>query len=207
MSQASYIKPGIRIYSHRDGKGANRVRFVAWQDSVDFIRRLWLHRGLGACLERNWQEACPICEKANDLLREGWGFRALSKQGILMGKNPRILAQIIDRNDEEMGVQVWDVSGSEIEIALISLSVHKETGLIVPWTDPEYGSDLIYDYDVTAANPKPSNLRRSWQSKLNLELYDKIMQNLDDDVIQKPSYEGLAAIYARKIAARNLVQD
>jgi hypothetical protein len=176
---------------------------LAWQDSVDFIRRLWIHGGVGACLDRNWHEPCPVCEEVNRLLKEGRGYRVLSKQSILLGKNPRILAQIIDRNREEKGVQVWDVSGSEIEIALVNLSVHKDTGLIVPWTDPEYGCDLIYDYDSAAGNPEPSNLRRSWQSKLNLDLYNKAMQNLDDDVIQKPTYEGLAVLYARKIASRD----
>jgi hypothetical protein len=197
MSRPNYIRGEIPIYTHRDGDGANRIRFLAWQDSVDFVRRLWIHKGLGACLQKNWHEPCPICEEAVRLLNEGGGYRALSRQGILLGKNPRMLAQIIDRNNEEVGVQVWDVSGSDIEIALITLSVHKDTGLIVPWTDPEYGCDLIYDYDSTAENPKPQNLRRSWPSKLNVDLYHRVMQDLDDDVIQKPTYEGLVALYTR----------
>jgi hypothetical protein len=154
---------------------------------------------LGACLKKNWQESCPICEEANRLLEGGKGYRALSKQGLLLGKKPRMLAQIIDRNNEEVGVQVWDVSGSDIEIALITLSVHKNTGLIVPWTDPEYGCDLVYDYDHMAANPMPKNLRKSWQSKLNVDLYDKAMRDLDDDVIQKPTYEELAFLYTQKV--------
>jgi len=197
MSRPNYIKAEVPIYSHRDGDGANRIRFLAWQDSVDFIRRLWIHKGLGACLEKNWHEPCPVCEESVRLLKEGRGYRALSKQGILLGKNPRMLTQIIDRNDEKVGVQVWDVSGSDIEIALITLSVHKDTGLIVPWTDPEYGCDLIYDYDSTAENPKPENLRRSWPSKLKLDLYERAMQDLDDEVIQKPTYEELVVLYSR----------
>ncbi len=199
MSHPNYIKPGIPIYHHREGKGANRIRFLPWRDSVDFIRRIWIHRELGACLKRNWQESCPICEETNRLLEEGRGYRALSKQGLLLGKKPRMLAQIIDRNNEELGVQVWDVSGSDIEIALITLSVHKNSGLIVPWTDPEYGCDLVYDYDHMAENPMPENLRRSWQSKLNVDLYEKAMSDLDDDVILKPTYEELAFLYTQKV--------
>lgn len=195
MAHPKYIKPGIRIYRHRHGHGVNRIRFLAWKDSVEFIRRLWTHKDLGACLNKNWNEPCPICEDAKKQLKKGKKYRTLVKHGVLLGKNPRMLAQIIDRNDEQAGVQVWDVAGSEIEIALINLSVHKDTGLIVPWTDPDYGCDLIYGYDSTEQNPIPRNLRRSWQSKLNSALYDGAM-DFDEDIIKKPSYEELAAMYA-----------
>ena len=152
---------------------------------------------LGACLWKNWNEPCPICEDAKRKLSEGKKYRELVKQGILLGKNPRMLAQIIDRNEEEAGVQLWDVAGSELEIALINLSVHKDTGLIVPWTDPDYGCDLIYDYDSTQENPEPKNLRRSWQSKLNIKLYDGAM-DFDEDIINKLSYQELATICASR---------
>ena len=203
MSRPNYIKPGIPIYRHRDGNGANRIRFLAWHDSVDFIRRLWTHEGLGACLKRNWSEPCPICEEANRLLEEGRGYRALTKQGLVLGKSPRVLAQIIDRKHEAAGVQIWDVGGSDIEIALITLSVHKDTGLIVPWTDPEYGCDLIYDYDSETRSPRPKNLRRSRVSKLNVELYDKAMQALEDDIIQKQTYQVLTALCSHMTGSKN----
>ena len=195
MAHPHYIKPGNKIYRHRHGKGANRIRFLAWKDSVEFIRRLWTHQSLGACLEKNWNESCAICEEGKKQLRERKKYRELVKHEVLLGKNPRILAQIIDRKDEHAGVQIWDVSGSDIEIALMKLSVHKDTGLIVPWTDPDYGCDLIYDYDPTEKNPIPRNLRRSWQSPLNSSLYDGAM-DFDEDIINKPSYQELAAIYA-----------
>ena len=197
MAHPCYIKSGIRIYRHRNGKGSNRIRFLAWKDSVEFVRRLWTHKDLGACLRKNWSEPCPICEEAKRKLREGKKHRALVKDGIVLGKTPRMLAQIIDRNDEEAGVQVWDVAGSEVEIALINLSVHKDTGLIVPWTDPDYGCDLIYDYDSSQENSEPKNLRRSWQSKLNIELYDGAM-DFDEDIINKLSYQELATICAAR---------
>ena len=197
MAHPCYIKSGIRIYRHRNGRGANRIRFLAWKDSVEFVRRLWTHKDLGACLRKNWSEPCPICEEAKRKLREGKKHRALVKDGIVLGKTPRMLAQIIDRNDEEAGVQVWDAAGSEVEIALINLSVHQDTGLIVPWTDPDYGCDLIYDYDSSQENPEPKNLRRSWQSKLNIELYDGAM-DFDEDIINKLSYQELATICAAR---------
>jgi hypothetical protein len=197
MAHPCYIKSGIRIYRHRNGRGANRIRFLAWKDSMEFVRRLWTQKDLGVCLRKNWSEPCPICEEAKRKLREGKKHRALVKDGIVLGKTPRMLAQIIDRNDEEAGVQVWDVAGSEVEIALINLSVHKDTGLIVPWTDPDYGCDLIYDYDSSQENPEPKNLRRSWQSKLNIELYDGAM-DFDEDIINRLSYQELATICAAR---------
>lgn len=199
MTHHNYIKPGVPVYQHRDGNGTNRIRFLAWKDSVDFFKRLWIHQGLGACLNKNWDQPCPMCEDAKRLLENGVGFRTLLKQGILLGKNPRMLAQVIDRNDEEVGVQIWDVAGSEIEVAIRSLSVHKDTGLIVPWTDPNYGCDLIYDYDSTEDRPMPKNLRRSSQSKLSVERYDGVM-DFDEDVIRKPTYKELSAIYAEREA-------
>ncbi len=167
---------------------------MAWKDSVEFIGRLWIHQGWGPCLNKNWSEACPICEDAKKQLEKGEGYRTLAKRGILLGKNPRMLAQIIDRNDEKAGVQVWDVAGSEIEIAIIALSVHQDTGLMVPWTDPDYGCDLIYDYDSKESNPRPRNLRRSWQIRLDVKLYDGVM-DFDEDIIRRPTYEELAAFY------------
>jgi hypothetical protein len=205
MAHPCYIKAGIRIYRHRQGKGANRIRFLAWKDSVEFVRRLWTHRDLAACLRKNWHEPCPICEEGKRKLREGKKYRVLVKEGIVLGKNPRMLAQIIDRNQEEAGVQVWDVAGSEVEIALIALSVHKDTGLIVPWTDPDYGCDLIYDYDSGQENPQPTNLRRSWQNKLNIQLYEGAM-DFDEDIINKLSYQELAATYAARISEEKEVR-
>ena len=201
MAQHNYIKPGVPIYQHRIGKGANRIRFLAWKDSVDFLKRLWIHQGLGACLNRNWNEPCPICEEAKRQLDKGVGFRTLSKKGILLGKVPRMLAQIIDRNNEGVGVQIWDVAGSEIEVAIRGLSVHKDTGLIIPWTDPNYGCDLIYDYDSTEDEPMPKQLRRSWQNKLSLERYDGVM-DFDEDIIKKPAYDVLAKTYSESALLR-----
>lgn len=193
--RVSYIKEGVPVYRHRDGK--NRIRFLAWKDGVHFFYYLYVHRGIGvnqdswACLQKNWNEPDPICEDAQKQLDEGVEWDDVLNQGILPGQNPRILCQIVDRENEAAGVQVWDVTAHKTDNAIRSLSIHDDTGAIIPWTDPDEGCDLIYDYDSKGQYPTPDSLRRSDKCPIDPEFYRDIM-DFDEDVIYKPTYEEMA---------------
>lgn len=197
-TRVGYIKEGVPMYRHRDGK--NRVRFLAWKDGVHFFYYLFVHRGIGvdqdswACLTKSWKEPCPICEDAQKQLDSGTEWEAVLEQGILPGKNPRILCQIVNRDDEAAGVQVLDMTAHKVDNTIRSLSVHDDTGAVIPWTHPNEGYDLIYDYDSKAQYPMPDGLRRSDKCSIDPEFYRDIL-DFDKDIIYKPTYDEVAESY------------
>lgn len=197
-SRVNYIKEGIPMYRHREGQ--NRVRFLAWKDGEHFIKYLYTHSRIGvnedtwACLKKGWSEPCPVCEDAQKQLDAGTEWRDVMEQGILPSKNPRMLIQVVDRKNEEAGVQVLDMTSYKCDNLIRSLSVHEDTGAIIPWWDPVNGCDLIYDYNPRAEFPMPEGLRRSDKCKIDPRFYENIM-DFDEDVIYKPSYDEVAKSY------------
>jgi hypothetical protein len=199
-----YLQDDISQYRHKDGQ--NRIRFLAWKDGVHFFYYLWVHRNIGidnhafACLLKNkvWREPCPICEDIDRRLKAGEDWNDLKEEGILLGQNPRILAQVIDRDNEEQGIQIWDVTAWEIDNAITLLSVHEDTGETIQWTDPVNGRDLIYNFDSKSDFAMPKNLRRSDKSSIDVEFYRDIM-DFEKDVIYKSTYNEIAEYYDRSL--------
>jgi hypothetical protein len=195
-----YLQDDVSQYRHKDGQ--NRLRFLAWKDGVHFFYYLWVHRNIGidnhafACLLKNkvWREPCPICEDIDRRLKAGEDWEDLKDEGILLGQNPRILAQVIDRDNEEQGIQIWDVTAWEIDNAITLLSVHEDTGETIQWTDPENGRDLIYNFDSKSDFAMPKNLRRSDKSPIDVEFYRGIM-DFEKDVIYKSTYDEITEYY------------
>jgi hypothetical protein len=196
--RTTYIKDGVPVYRHIDGR--NRVRFLAWKDGEHFLFYLWVHRNIGvdksayACLLKNWNEPCPVCEDIRKQLDEGTDWDDVKDQGIMLGRNPRILAQVVDRNNEDKGVQIWNVTAFEIDDAITALSIHEDTGHVIPWTSPEKGRDLIYTYDPSSDFAYPKNLTRSDENPVNIDFYNEII-DFEEDVIYKATYDEITEDY------------
>jgi hypothetical protein len=198
-TRKGYIRDGVPTYKHKNGK--NRIRFFAWKDGVHFFYYLYTHASIGiendsfACLVKNWGEPDPICQDAQKQLDSGVPWEDVFDQGILVKKYPRILAQIVDRDDEAKGIQIWDVTSRDIDGAVRSLSIDDDTGAVIPWTDPANGYDLIYDFDVSEQYKMPKNLRRSPNpSVIDIGFYDQIM-DFEEEVIYKPTWEEMATSF------------
>jgi len=206
--KTTYIRDGIQVYKHKDGR--NRIRFLAWRQGEHFLKFLWVHRGLGvesnsyACplknknIDGNPFGDCPICEDIKKRLDSGEEWETLKDEGILLGRHPRILAQVVDRNEEERGIQIWDVTAFEIDDAIKVLSQHEDTKAIIPWTDPENGRDLLYHYDASADFAMPKQLTRGDVSKISSDFYYDIL-DFDTDVIYWPTYEELQEAYRSRV--------
>lgn len=99
----------IDIIPFRAGKGNPQ----ADKGEPYWERTFFQHRGIGAnneavvCLARSFKKKCPVCQHVNEMQRDSAADDDTIKQ--LLPKQ-RQLFNVIDVNDKEAGIQVWDVS-------------------------------------------------------------------------------------------------
>lgn len=181
--------------------GRNVVRFAPpWEGSDEFYKAFGQHYNLGPdgkqppvyCPEQTVGKSCPICEGIRMMYRgaDEETQKLLKK----MSSTPRFYVNLIDRKDEEKGVQVGEIPRTLME-DIWKKMVDDEIG-IGDVTDPENGYDLIIDrtgegigtkYTVEVAR-KPSKLDKKYLADIvDLEKFVKI-----------ESYENLKLIYEGK---------
>lgn len=86
-----------------------------WADPGDmyYERTFWIHRGIGpnndsyVCPNKTAGKPCPICEYRNELQRDGDADEGLIKD---LAPKERQLFNVLDREEPDKGVQVWDMS-------------------------------------------------------------------------------------------------
>lgn len=134
-----------------DNKEGSRIRFVPLEGVSDPFKTLFFHYpknpkipglGMAVCLKKNYNAKCPLCEFATD----AWNKYTETKdesfkntfKGFVAQRNPRIIAPIIVRGEEEKGVRWWSFSHTVFQAI---------TGIL---NDPEYGDilDLFEGLDM-----------------------------------------------------------
>lgn len=90
-----------------------------------------------SCLEYKDKGKCPVCIFINRL--KGSGDKDQAKLAERLRKNPRFFVNIIDRDDEDKGIQLFGTNKKCIE-AVLDASDDSDIGDI---TDPESGRNLI----------------------------------------------------------------
>ncbi len=132
----------IDIIPYRVGKGNRR----ADEGMVHWEREYHMHRGIGAnnesvvCLARTSNKKCPVCQFVSGLQRD-----AKASDETIKGLLPkqRQLFNVIDVNNREDGIQVWDVAPFNFGDLLQKMISDSEEG--EGWDDfshPEKGSTL-----------------------------------------------------------------
>lgn len=161
--------------------GQHEVRILPTSDGDPF-KEYWFHYNVGQagilCPKRNFGEACPICEFATKLFKEGDPESVASAKDLFVRQ--RFCSPILVRGAEKDGVKVWSYSKTVYE-ELLKTVLDPDFGDI---TDLEAGFDLKVDkgkqngarYATMKVKPKPkaTPMCRGLDSAECKELLDSI---------------------------------
>ena len=115
-----------------------------------YVLDLWVHRGVGinednyVCLFKNYDLPCPICEHQAELMRtEDYD------ETIVDGLNPkrRVIYNVIcydTAEQEEKGVQIFEVAHFFMENNIIPISSDSRTGEPIKFADPDEGKSIAF---------------------------------------------------------------
>jgi len=112
----------------------------------DYILDIWVHYRVGVtnktivCPLRNYGNPCPICDEANTIREDD-----NADTNILATLYPkrRALYNIIDLNDEDKGVQIFDVSYKLFEKEMLEEAETRD-GEIITFADIELGNSVKF---------------------------------------------------------------
>jgi len=99
----------VDVIPYRAGKGNP----VAEEGELHFERTYWSHRAIGpnnesyVCRAKTAGLPCPVCEHRAKLAADPNGDEALVKQ---LAPRERQLWNVVDVDDDDGGVQLWDIS-------------------------------------------------------------------------------------------------
>lgn len=142
----SYTDPKIPRYKVQDGD--NDIRIMPPPSDIDQERwgqnwgiELWLHSGVGSdkssylCIDKMERKPCALCERLRDLDDEDLIDKLKAKK--------RILCYVIDREDENVGPQLFSMPWT-LEKEISGRCIDKKTGEILYIDDPEEGFDVAF---------------------------------------------------------------
>jgi hypothetical protein len=116
--------------------------------SGDYVLEIFTHRDIGIenkeylCLRRMYGKACPVCEEMQRLKEEG-----SEEESKKLWPKHRTLYNVIDLNEEEKGIQLFDVTFKWIESVLRKNAL--KDGQIITFADLEEGCSVQF-----AGNPE-----------------------------------------------------
>ena len=116
------LPEGVSLFSIKSDK-ARRVDIIPytvgkgnpWADKGEthYERTFFIHRNVGAelntyiCLQKTLKKKCPVCEYRAKLMKDPNADEELIKD---LGPKERQLFNIIDTQDRDKGIQIWDMS-------------------------------------------------------------------------------------------------
>jgi len=106
-----------------DREGIRKIDILPYQTKAStsyvesgelhYERTFWIHRSVGAnndayvCLAKTMNKPCPICEHRRGLMKDPDADENVIKE---MAPKERQLWNVIDRDEPDKGVQLWDIS-------------------------------------------------------------------------------------------------
>ena len=164
----------------------------------DFLLDLWVHRYVGEakvdilCPKRSLGKPCPICEQ-KDIFME----RGRKDDAYKCNPSHRAFYNIIDENDREKGVQIFEESYANFQDELIKDAADTEDGEIVQYANWKNGKAISFRAEQTSFGSGKFFEYRSFKflsrDPLDKSLKENIL-NLDAYIVVK-SYEDIKAIY------------
>jgi len=217
-----YIKSEFTDRLYKPKEGQNQIRLLAWADGRYFGLQIRTHSNVGPgnasylCMEgqirdgvtlyddledlaakdSGVQRKCCICQDIWKQLREGATKQDIKEQRLW--PMPRTLYFLVDRQEEEKGVQIWAAPYFKIDEEIRKRVVDPKTGRPLPITDPDDGFDIYFDMEIekTSAGdfPKYTGLQIAREpSELDVAFYDEVFDLRE--VLILPKYDEMASDY------------
>jgi hypothetical protein len=147
----SYTDEKHPRYKVRDGLNQLRILPWSWGDDPELVKKwgdswgieLIVHNNVGPdkstyLCNRMRGKRCEICETRNELADDDEEAAKEIKPGL------RILAWVIDRDEERVGPQLYAMPQSKVEKELQARSRDKKTGAGILIDDPDDGFDISF---------------------------------------------------------------
>lgn len=200
------IKPGIKQYKVRDGENRVRVLPPTWDKPKHYGYDLYVHYGVGPDrasyldLDKMKGEPDPITEERARAKAERDPDEDYVKE---LDSKRRVGCWVVDRLDEREGVQFWAMPWT-VDRDIVTVSVDRDTGEVLPVDDPKDGYDIIFDRTGKDRNTKYTGVsvaRRS--SPLGKpEWLDYAVDNPIPSVLMFHDYDTIAKAFGAKGAPR-----
>jgi hypothetical protein len=150
------------------GEGEHQIDIIPWiagsnypsksydikEGDIAIVLDIWIHYNVGpnedsvVCPARNYGKPCPICEHINEIRkRDDLDEDEIKERTKEKTPKRRSIYQIVcyDSNDEEnKGVQIWDVAHFFMERHLTELSQKPKRGGFIAYADPDEGKQVYF---------------------------------------------------------------
>jgi len=143
-NRRSMFKDEVNVFRPKDGDNLIRILPPTWEDAEHYGHEIWCHYGIGPDgesfldLQKMTGEADPIEEERAKALQDNDKEYANQLQS-----KKRVAIYIIDRDEEEKGLQLWSAPWS-MDADITTLAVDKRTGEVLDIDDPEAGYDVEF---------------------------------------------------------------
>lgn len=151
----SYLVGDVSMLKVKEGESCIRVLPPTWKDKKKYGDEwdigVYLHFSVGPdnaaylCLDKMRGESCPVCEAQRSAADE--------TEADKLKPSFRVLAWVIDRDNEKAGPQVWSLPPTLFkEITLRSIDKKSNAPILID--DPEEGYDIVFNRVGTTLNTK-----------------------------------------------------
>lgn len=137
----------------KPAQGTNILRIVKDPDADYYGEPIWVHSYVGTknstylCPKKMGKsKECPICDMADEAARAGD-----KDERYQLEAKERVIAYVLDRQDEKAGLKVWDMSWT-MDRDVADACVIKKTGKAIDITHPDAGYDLSFTRTGTTKN-------------------------------------------------------
>ena len=106
------------------------VKYVE-EDEV-YLLSIWRHTSVGPndspviCLNKTFGKACPICEARKEMMDNGVAYDSKEEQAVR--PKWRAIYNVIDLDDEEKGIQIYDASGFQFQKEMFAKAEYLNEG-------------------------------------------------------------------------------
>jgi hypothetical protein len=141
----------VDVASFKPHDGQNKIRPVGrTSDEMDYwALPIHVHYGVGPedqqylCPRKHGGGKCPICEEYERARKLGKEEEAKE-----LRPNSRYLCYLVDRKDEEKGIQIWSMPGM-LDAELSKQTVDPDTGETLEIDNPSGGYDVFFTKEGT----------------------------------------------------------
>jgi hypothetical protein len=147
---------GVEFFKPKQKKGRIKLDLLPYIIETDYdpsgmssgnesyVLIYWSHWGVGPeektvlCLRKTFNKPCPICEEMQELKQNG----AKDKEIDALKPKQRTLYNVIDKTNEDAGIQLFDVSFFLFEMELREEAQDSEDGETITFSDLEDGATI-----------------------------------------------------------------
>lgn len=205
------VKDGVKMYKVQDGENRIRILPPTWKGAKHYGLDIFVHYGVGPDrasyidLQKMKGEPDPIseerdCERSSRDPDEKYVKELDSKK--------RVGIWLIDRNAEKEGVQFWAMPWT-VDRDIVTVSVDRDTGEVLPVDDPVDGYDVIFDKSgqKDRTEYKGVSVARRSSPLGKDEWLDYAVDNPIPEVLEYYPYEHIAKAFGGKGEQRDSARD